>query len=386
MSKTTLRLPGLTDRPADFWRGKRVLLRAALNVPIIEGKVQSDFRLKSILPTAKFLLEAGSQVIVCGHLGSDGKDSLRPVYEVLRKEFSLTFSTQVVGEETNRLVSDLKDGRALLLENLRREEGEKENSRELAIALAALAAVYVNEAFPASHRAHASIVGLPSILQSFVGFNFYHECEALSKARAPQSPSLFILGGAKFDTKLPLVEKFLTLYDLVFIGGALANDLFLARGYNVGQSLVSKVSLADHPMLNNERLLLPIDVTVAGSDGIRVTTPEAVGSDEKIVDAGPATLAMLRPLIADANSILWNGTLGAYEAGYKESTEQLGQMIAEAEAYSVVGGGDTVTALEPLSLNDHFSFLSTAGGAMLDFLEDGTLPAIEAMQAQPKPL
>jgi phosphoglycerate kinase len=277
--------------------------------------------------------------------------------------------------------NELQDGEVLLIENVRQHDGETSNDMEFARALAELADVFVNDDFAASHRAHASLHAICSLLPSYAGINFMREYTELSKVMDPESPSLFILGGAKFETKMPLVEKYLSIYDYIFIGGALANDFFKAKGYGVGTSLVSDVSLQDSPLLSNPKILLPVDVTAVRNEVPRVTEPIAVQEDESILDVGPKTIEMLASYIKQAKTILWNGPMGNYESGFQKETLACAQLIAEAEAYTVVGGGDTVAAIESLQCEDKYSFLSTAGGAMLTFLEDGTLPALDALCA-----
>ena len=195
----------------------------------------------------------------------------------------------------------------------------------------------------------------------------------------PNHPSLFILGGAKFDTKMPLVKEYITKYDHVFVGGALANDVFKARGYEVGKSMVSDVDLSGDELLDNPKLITPCDVTVDGPDGVRVCLPNEVKPNESILDAGPETIKQLTPLVMEAETVLWNGPLGFYESGFAKYTEALGQIIADSKSYAVLGGGDTIAAIEKLGCQEKFGFLSTAGGAMLTFMERGTLPAIEAI-------
>ena len=359
--------------------GKYVFVRTSLNVPVKDGVVVNQFRLMRGLPTINLLRSKGARVIMCSHIGDDGTDSLEPVYNVLKEHMPLRFSPEVVGSKTSALRDELQNGEVLLLENVRKDPREKKNDADFARALADLADIFVMEDFPAAHREHASVVGVPVFLPSYIGMNFKHELDELTRALEPKSPALFLLGGAKFDTKMPLVEKFLELYDHVFIGGALANDLLKAKGYEVGTSLVSDISLVDSPLLQHSKLLMPIDVTVDGPQGRRVCAPDAVGKDEAILDSGPETTIMLAALISNAKTILWNGPFGNYERGFEEETVATAKLIAASSAYSVLGGGDTIAAIESLGVQEKFSFLSTAGGAMLTFLELGTLPAIEAI-------
>lgn len=360
-------------------QGTYVLVRTSINVPIVDGEVRNQFRITRGLATLQYLVQQKARVIVCGHIGSDGSQSAEPVAQLLGQHVPVQFSEEVTGSKTQILRERLQDGEVLFIENLRKDPREKKNDAEFARELAGLAELYVNDAFPAGHRAHASIVGVPKHIPAYAGMNFVHEYRELTEARAPKSPSLFMLGGAKFSTKMPLVEKFLSIYDHIFIGGALANDFFKGKGYEVGKSMVSEVDLAGSPLLDSDKILLPIDVTVTSNGKRRICAPDAVRADDIIYDAGPQTVAMLGGLIANAQMVLWNGPFGNYEAGFEDQTVETAKLIAAADGYSVVGGGDTVASIEALCIQEHYDFLSTAGGAMLTFLEQGTLPAIEAL-------
>lgn len=362
-------------------QGVYVFLRAPLNVPVKDGKVQNTFRIAQSMATISYLCDKGARVILCSHLGKDGSESIKPVFDVLKSQFNITLSPEVTGLKTTVLRDALQDGEVLLLENVRKDDREMENDMDFAQELAKLATIYVNDDFAASHRAHASLHAICSLLPSYAGISFVHEFEELSKALTPQSPSLFMLGGAKFETKMPLVEKFVSLYDQVFIGGALANDFFKAKGYEVGTSLVSDMSLADSPLLAHCKILIPVDV-VAVKNGVQRNAPaQYVHRDESILDIGPETVALLATYIRDAKTILWNGPVGNYEGGYQAGTLACATQIANSDAFSVVGGGDTVASIESLNNQEAFGFLSTAGGAMLTFLEEGTLVALEALKA-----
>jgi phosphoglycerate kinase len=371
------KMPLITD--VDDLKGKYVFVRSALNVPIADGKVRDQFRIIQSLPTIQYLVEHGARVIVCSHLGKDGTESIAPVFEVLKAHMPVVLSSEVIGQTTTALRNALQDGEVLLLENVRKDAREMENDVTFAQELASLADVFVNDDFAASHRAHSSLHAICQFLSSYVGINFGHEYEELSKALTPVSPSLFILGGAKFETKMPLVEKFLSLYDHVFIGGALANDFFKAKGLEVGTSLVSEMSLEGSPLLTHPKILLPIDVTAVKNGVPRIVTRDAVAQDESILDVGTETMAMLTPYIRDAKTILWNGPLGNYEGGFQEQTLTCAKLIAGSDAFSVIGGGDTVASIEKLGNQEAYGFVSTAGGAMLTFLELGSLPALDAL-------
>jgi phosphoglycerate kinase len=361
-------------------RGKRVIVRSSFNVPIVDGKVGNIFRIKKALATLRYLHEAGARVIVIGHIGRKLDDTLKPVYDELEKYFPFQWGGPITGEDFAARAELMGDGDLLLAENLRQDPREEANDLEFAKVMAGFADIYVNDAFDNAHREHASMCALAILLPAYAGLNLIEEVTQLEKVAVPTSPSLFLLGGAKFETKMPLVEKYLELYDHVFISGALMNDMFKAKGYEVGQSLVSDVSLAGATFLTNAKLILPVDVVVDGPNGVSTKASTEVLPDEKIMDCGPATVALLTTYINDAKTILWNGPFGNYEGGFVESTEATVRMLAEAEAFSVVGGGDTVAAIEKLGLNDQLGFVSTGGGAMLTYLEHGSTPALDLLK------
>ena len=357
-----------------------MLLRSSLNVPIADNQIKNHFRITRAIPTLEYLVKAGARVILCAHIGREKENTLEPIFTYLQDTFTIHFSDEVVGPHTKEMQEGLKDGEILMLENLRRDPREQKNDADFARSLADLAELYVNDAFAASHREHASLIGVPAFLPTYFGINFLLEYEELQKAEKPESPSLFILGGAKFETKMPLVEKFLDLYDHVFVGGALANDFFKAKGIEIGKSLISDVDLTGSPLLSNEKILLPKDLVVRDDSGAtRVVIVEDVRPDETIVDSGPATIQMLELFIRNAKIILWNGPLGNYEAGFNTETLALATLLANAPGRSMVGGGDTVAAIESLGFQDKYTYLSGAGGAMLTFLEKGSLPAIDVV-------
>ena len=373
-------IPSIADANLDL-EGTYVLVRSPLNVPVEGGKVANAFRLKQALQTIEFLREKKARVILISHIGREAHETLAPVFEALREYIPLSFCPQVTGEQPTSLRNSMHNGDVLLLENLRQDTRETENEITLAQELAALADVYVNDDFAASHRAHASLSAICALLPSYAGLSFLQEYTELSKVMSPKHPALFILGGAKFETKMPLVEKYLDIYDDIFIGGALANDFFKAKGYEVGDSLVSDASLGDSALLSHPKIKLPVDVVVVKNGVSRVTTPDAILPGEMILDVGPKSIESLESTIMRSHTILWNGPMGNYEHGYPEQTLALARLITSSDAYTVVGGGDTVAAIESLGLNEAYGFLSTAGGAMLTFLEMGTLPALEALQS-----
>ena len=363
-------------------RGVRVLLRAGIDAPLAEdGSIVDDFRIRKSLPTLQFLRNAGARVIIVGHTSrADGSSdvSLKEICTALNAYLPVRWAGGILGESVKAQVEALQDGDMLMLENLRFEKGEKENDSTFARSLSAYADIYVNDTFSVSHREHASIVGVPQFLSAYAGQQFMEELENLSMARTPNAPSLFVIGGAKFETKLPLVEALLSTYDYVFIGGALANTFFKAQGFEVGESLVSSIDTGS-PLFKSPKVLLPIDVRVRTPDGIVIKKPTEILSNESVLDAGPLTIAMLKDRLETIETLLWNGPLGDYEHGFDEGTNGFAEAVADHKGVSIVGGGDTVAAIKDPALVDHFTFLSTAGGAMLSFLEQGTLPGIEAL-------
>lgn len=366
-------------------RGKRVFLRTSLNLPIKKnGQVDDIFRLRRALPTLEFLVERGARVIIAGYFGRSG-DSMKPVAEAfigLAPHIPIHFLGAPL-EHAHMEVGALKDGQCLILENLRRNPGEEANDPAFCETLASLVDIFVGDAFAEAHRAYASNVGLAKLLPAYAGLLMCEEVTHLERARRPHAPSFAILGGAKFETKAPLIRSLLEAYDAVFITGALANDVFKARGLPVGRSLVSK-ELPDSDVLAHPHFIAPVDVVAERSDGhAHSKKPEAVQAEDKIVDIGPDSVALVAPYIGNANFILWNGPTGLYEAGYVSWTHAIAELVAkraEAGASVVIGGGDTIAAIRESGLNmEHLGFLSTGGGAMLEFLLQGNLPGLEAL-------
>lgn len=374
MSKTQ---PRSVEALTDIY-GMRVMVRASLDVPITDGVVQNDFRVVRAIPTIAHLIKHGARVIILTHVGRDPHNTTLPLLASLQKYIPVTYVDGVVGEAVLGAITHMKEGSAILLENVRSFEEEEENDAVFGKTLASYADFYVNDAFAVSHRAHASIVGIPQHIPSFAGLTFMEEYTALSKAFTPEHPSLFILGGAKFETKAPLIEQYSNSYTNTFIGGALANDFLKGKGYEVGESLVSPVDLKDSPLFAKANVLVPIDVVAVHDEVSREVACDEVLSNERILDVGSKTIDMLAPYISSAKTILWNGPVGHYES-HDAGTKALAKLVAESNAFSIVGGGDTVAAIESLGLGDSFGFLSTAGGAMLEFLEKQTLPGIEAL-------
>ncbi len=344
-----------------------ILVRSALNVPVENGRVVNDYRLRRALPTLRYLSERGGRIVLIGHLGENGTETLSPVAKALGMLTSgVSFFGETIGVRARAAVRDLSPGNILVMENLRRHKGERANDRLFAEELAALADVFVEDCFDTCHRSHASIIGVPKILPSYAGLLLEEEVRELTRALAPARPSFAVIGGAKFNTKEAVLTALLKTYDQVFVGGALANDFLKASGQSVGKSLVSETAneIGIKKLLANPKLILPIDSVVV---------------NDAILDHGPKTRELLAQYADKAKTILWNGPLGKYEDGFIDTTNSFAHAVANSSARSVVGGGDTVAAIENLGLLPRFSFVSTGGGAMLNFLADGTLPGIDAL-------
>lgn len=379
-----------TIRDIQLFENTPILVRAALNVPVEDGRVVNDYRLRRALPTIRYLTERGARVVLISHLGEQGTETLAPVARALGKLLSgVSFFPETIGERARAAVWGLSPGNVLVLENLRRNKGEWRNDAAFAGELAALADIFVQDSFDTCHRVHASIVGVPKLLPSYAGILLEEEVRALEKARTPERPALAVIGGVKFNTKEAVLTTLLATYDHVFVGGAVANDFFKAAGQEVGKSLVSDENRDSvRELLANPKLILPLDSLVISADAVgdrfaraaaRIAQAGHVRPDEIILDHGPGTVALLTALAQKATTILWNGPLGNYENGFIDATDAFARAVARSDAHSVVGGGDTVASIENLGLVPKFSFVSTGGGAMLDFLAAGTLPGIEAL-------
>lgn len=343
-----------------------ILVRTALNVPAENGEITNDYRLRRAVPTIRFLAERGARVVLIGHIGDMGTETLKPVAEALGVLIrGVSFFDETVGVRAREAVRDLIPGNILVMENLRRNRGEKMNDLAFAKELSSLADIFVQDCFDTCHRLHASIIGVPEILPSYAGFLLEEEVSELSRALVPNKPALAVIGGAKFSTKEDVLKTLLKTYDHVFVGGALANDFLKAAGREVGKSLVSGADKDRiKKILMNQRLVIPTDSVI---------------KNEMILDHGPDTSALLAGLASKAKTILWNGPLGKYEDGFIEATNHFAHAVAESNAYSIIGGGDTVAAIENLGLLPRFSFVSTGGGAMLQYLAHGTLPGIAVL-------
>ncbi len=372
----------LLSESLDTLRGKRVLLRLDLNVPLDEGGVRDDYRLREALPTINALRNAGARTVVIAHIGKGAlTDTLAPVATYLERLFPMTFLPSLMNLENHRIVEAMQDGDVVMLENLRHNKGEETNDAEFAQYLASFGEVYVNDAFSVSHRAHASVVGVASLLPHYAGLRFADEVSRLALAFSPEHPFLFILGGAKISTKMPLLKKFLNTADHVFVGGAIVNNFFKAGGYEIGASVyeASEIDGLD-AYLSNEHLVLPIDVVVKNDAGAKNCTLDEVSAGDMIADIGPKTIHSLEQIIGEAKLIVWNGPLGFYEEGFTAASRELLGLIAGSRATSIIGGGDTVALVNEMGAAGQFSFVSTGGGAMLDFLANETLPGLAPLE------
>ncbi len=363
------------DEVADL-KGKVVLVRAGFNVPIENDLVRDDFRITKALPTLQFLKDAGAKIIVISHIGRSGEQSLRPVAEILTQTIPTTLYATI--QEAKDLA---REGGIALVENLRSDKRETENNDEWAREIASHADIFVQDAFEVLHREHTSVVGIPKYIESYGGLLVRDEVNNLQKAIEPEHPALFALGGGKLATKEVLMEKLIPLYDKIFIGGVLQNELLKARGGEVG---VSKVGDGAVPIdiLQNEKEHKVVDVVVRHTSGESSNVDiQDIEKDDTIVDMGEKTIHTLVNALSSFKTIVWNGPFGWYEYGFDEATLAFARGVAGVVgATTIVGGGDTIAVLKKENMLDSFTFVSTGGGAMLQFLQEGTLAGIEALE------
>jgi phosphoglycerate kinase len=378
------------------WAGKRALVRCDFNVPLDDQlAITDDTRITAAIPTIQYLLSQGAAVILCSHLGRPkGKVNeamrLKPVAARLSELLGLTVIrlNDCIGPEVEAAAKALKPGQVLLLENLRFYPQEEENDPAFAKSLASLADVYVNDAFGTAHRAHASTAGVTEYLPSVAGFLLEKEIAFLGGAVGnPARPFVAILGGAKVSDKITVIENLLTKADTLLIGGGMANTFLKAQGYELGDSLVedSAVELAGQLLAKSGgRLLLPVDVVVADAFAAdahyKTIAANAVEPGWRVLDIGPQTVAHFAEQVAKAQTVVWNGPMGVFEmAPFAKGTFAMAQALADSQAITIIGGGDSVAAVEQSGLADKITHISTGGGASLEYLEGQVLPGIAAL-------
>ena len=372
----------LADLP--LLHGARVLVRVDYNVPIVGNRIRDTRRITASYKTIDTVLKKGGTPILIAHRG-DAKDSLKPVATFLKKKYNTVFvTTDITTVAVHNELTRIPKKTVVLLENIRRYEGEGKNDVSFVKHLASLGSYYINDAFSVSHRKHASVVGLPKKLPAYCGAQLSIEIATLAKViNQPKHPFVFILGGAKCSTKIPLVKRFVASADSVIVAGAIANNFFAAKGFEVGNSVVeSGYEKEITALLKQPSVLVPIDVVVERKTKHIACTLDDIEPQDVIVDIGPQTTALIEEKIAKAKLVVWNGPTGWYEKGYTRMTTDIARSIAQSKASAVIGGGDTGAVVETaLSKTPSKKvYISTGGGATLAYLTKGTLPGIAALK------
>jgi phosphoglycerate kinase len=375
--------------------GKRVLVREDFNVPMAGGVITDDTRIKAAIPTLRDLMHRGATTVVMSHLGRpNGPDpalSLRPVARELSKHLwgEVPFASDCVGPMAQSAVARLQVGKVLLLENVRFHPEEEKNDPEFARQLAAHGEIYVNDAFAASHRAHASVVGVANYLPAYAGQLMTAELNALSQAiDNPARPLFAVIGGAKVSTKINLFNNLIKRVDALLIGGAMANTFLRAQGFQTGRSLVEEESVEaanEIWKVFGNRLVLPVDLVCAqqvqAGQELRIFPAQAVEPGWIALDIGPQSVALFAERMRGGGTIVWNGPMGVFEIpDFGNGTRGVGEAIASSGAYTLVGGGDTAAAIDALGLTGRFSWVSTGGGATLEYLEGRELPGVAILK------
>ena len=384
-------------RDFDF-KDKKVLIRVDFNVPMSKDKnisSKEDWRIKATLPSINYLLDQGAKLIILSHLGRPkGKvvQDLRldPIAkrleELLNKK--VTKLNDCCGEEVEKSISNIKSGEIIFLENLRFYSEEKNNDEKFAKRLASYGEIYVNDAFSVNHRAHASLVGIPKYLPSCAGLLLEKEINTLSKVSdKPNRPLVVIIGGAKISTKIKFINKFLISADDLLLAGALANTVIAAKGIAIGQSVIEKnmEEEVEEIILTSPKLHLPVDAIASadfsGKGSSRIALIGNTEEQEMILDIGPDTIKLFSSVLNIAKTIIWNGPMGKFEnRKYQQGTLGISKALANSKAYKIIGGGETIFALEKLKLLNKINHVSTGGGALLEYLAKGFLPGIEALK------
>ena len=380
-------------------QGKRVLVRVDFNVPLKEGVVTDDTRIKAALPTIKYLVSAGAKVILMSHLGrpkGEGYEeaySLAPVAAYLAKmvDAPVSFATDTVGADAQEKIAQMNDGDIVLLENLRFDKREKKNDPEIAKKLASYGDVFVLDAFGTAHRAQGSVVGPAAYLPAVAGFLLEKEVDTLTGIFAePERPFVAIVGGSKVSSKIGVLDHLIDSADTLIIGGGMAYTFFLAQGLSVGQSLKEEdwVERAGEMLKKAEekgvKILLPIDNRVAdhfGEDAVpEVVASDAIPDDREGMDIGPKTEELYAEAVKGAKTVFWNGPMGVFEFdNFAHGTQAIAEAVAEADCTSIIGGGDSVAAVNKFNLADKMSWISTGGGASMELVEGKALPGVEAL-------
>ncbi|WP_411170020.1 phosphoglycerate kinase [Clostridium sp. MB05] len=376
-------------------KGKKVLVRCDFNVPLKDGVITDENRLNGALPTIKYLIDNGARVILCSHLGKDASKSLAPVAkrlsEMLNQEVVFARDEEVVGENARAAVANMKDGDVVLLENTRCRKEETKNIEEFSKELASLADIFVNDAFGTAHRAHCSTVGVTEFLDTAVcGYLIQKELKFLGEAvNNPVRPFVAILGGAKVSDKIAVINNLLEKVDTLIIGGGMAYTFLKAQGYEVGSSLVEAdrieyaKEMIEKAVSKGVKFLLPVDHRVATEfkdvEPV-ITEDQNIPAGSMGLDIGPKTETIYADAIKDAKTVIWNGPMGVFEfENFNKGTIAVAKAMADADATTVIGGGDSAAAVNILGFGDKMTHISTGGGASLEFLEGKALPGIEAL-------